>query len=248
MFIEFEQLSNARELGGLPAAEGRRVKSGVLLRTAKLSKLSEADTARLAGEFGVKHIFDFRDAVEFRRDPDREVPGAQLHSLPVLPGLPGESNEDFLRVTPERVTELMQGVYRTMAESDASAGAYRTFFRVLLASGGPAVLWHCTQGKDRTGVAALLLLTALGVPEEAAIEEYYLSNVPMGRRLEQLRDAGKSPEELAVMERLLLVTPECLEEYLSRVQAQFGGLEGYLRRRLGLTDADFAALRAWYTE
>lgn len=248
MFIEFESVFNARDLGGLPAADGRRVKPGLLLRTAKLNTLTDADAQRLEQEFHLRHIFDFRDGSEVAVRPDRSIPGAQLHALPVLPELPGNNNDDYLRLSPERVLELMRGIYRTMAREEKSTAAYRAFFHTLLAHPGEAVLWHCTQGKDRTGIAALLLLTALGVEESVCVEEYFLTNIPMGEQLERLRAMEKSAHELAVMERLLLVYPECLNEYLDSIKALDGSLMGYLRGRLGLTETDIQTLRDHYTE
>ena len=248
MFIEFDNIFNARDLGGLPAADGRRVKSGLLLRTAKLNSLTDADVARLEREFHVRHIFDFRDGSEVAAKPDRAIPGAALHALPVLPELPGNNNGDYLRLSPERVLELMRGIYRTMARHEKSTAAYRGFFDTLLAHPGEAVLWHCTQGKDRTGIAALLLLTALGVEEETAVEEYFLTNGPMGQKLAWLRTQNKDAHELAIMEKLLLVYPECLNEYLDAIKALDGSLMGYLQGRMGLTEANIQTLREFYTE
>lgn len=248
MFIEFESIFNARDLGGLPTKDGRHVKCGRLLRTAKLNSLTDADALRLEQEFHLRHIVDFRDDSEAHAKPDRVIPGADFHALPVLPELPGNNNGDYLRLSPERVLELMRGIYRTMAHHEKSTRAYRAFFDTLLSHPGETVLWHCTQGKDRTGIAAILLLTALGVDETLAVEEYFLTNGPMGRQMERLRSLDKDEHELAVMEKLLLVYPECLNEYLEGIKALDGSLMGYLQGRLGLTEANIATLRDYYTE
>lgn len=248
MFIEFEKIINARELGGIKTADGRHVKHGVLLRTAELTHASDRDLERLSGEYKIKHIFDFRDISEVSPRPDREIPGAEYHFLPVLPCLPGGSDTEYSKLTPKRVFELFQGMYRTMAEDEVSIKAYSEFFRVLLSSGGGAALWHCTQGKDRTGVAGILLLTALGVPKEAAVEDYYLSNVPMGQEYEQYVKNRTDEKRLEFLKMMLFVMPGCLNEFFHKTQELYGGAEGYLRQRLGLTDAGFTALREYYTE
>ena len=176
MIIEFEKIFNARDLGGIPTTDGHRVKTGLLLRTAKLNSLTDADAARLEREFHLRHIVDFRDDSEAAAKPDRPIPGAVFHVLPVLPELPGNNNADYLRLSPERVGELMRGIYRTMAQHEKSAAAYRAFFDTLLTHPGESVLWHCTQGKDRTGIAAMVILYLLGADDDVIMEDYLLTN------------------------------------------------------------------------
>jgi protein-tyrosine phosphatase len=247
MFIEFDHIFNARDLGGIKTMDGRTVKSGMLLRTAKLSEPSREDVRRLSTEYNVKHVFDFRDGSERDKHPDAVIPGAENHFIPVLPELPGGDDASFMNLKADDVMELFRGMYRTMAENDVCAAAYSEFFRVLLGS-GESVLWHCTQGKDRTGIAAILLLEAMGVSRGASKDDYFLTNIPMTRQYQAIVSEGKSEEELAFMRTVLFVMPECLNEFFYTTKKLYGGVDGYLRQRLGLRDADFSALRAMYTE
>ena len=246
MFIDFDSISNARELGGIKTAGGRRVKSGVLLRTAELAKASDADLAVLAEKYAVRRVVDFRDDSEIRHKPDREIAGAAYSLIPVLPELPYKSRA--IDLTPAEVLEQFVLMYRIMAEHELCAQAYRQFFLVLLEAKGETVLWHCVQGKDRTGIAAYLLLAALGASEDDAREDYFLTNAALGREYEQLVQEGRDTRELEFMKVVLYVFPECLDTFLARVRELYGSLSDYLRKGLGLTDRDFELLREWYTE
>lgn len=246
MFISFDNISNARELGGIRTAGGRRVKSGVLLRTAELAEASDADLKALAEKYAVRHVVDFRDGSEIDRKPDLKIAGAEYSLVPVLPELPYKSRA--IDLTPGEVFDQFVLMYRIMAEHEFCARAYRQFFQILLKAGGESVLWHCVQGKDRTGIAAYLLLAALGASEDDAREDYFLTNEALGREYEQLVQKGRDARELAFMKVVLYVFPECLDEFLSRVRELYGGTDGYLRKCLGLTDRDFELLRGWYTE
>lgn len=246
MFIDFDSISNARELGGIRCAGGRRVKSGVLLRTAELDRVSEADMAALTRVYRLRHVVDLRDASEIKFRPDLRVEGARYVSIPVLPELPYKSRSVDLK--PREILEQFVLLYRIMAEHEFCARACAGFFRVLLQARGETVLWHCVQGKDRTGVAALLLLTALGASMEDAREDYFLTNVSLGREYERLEQSGADERELDFMKMVLYVFPECLDAYILRVRQLYGGLDGYLRKAVGLTDADFELLRDSYTQ
>lgn len=246
MFIDFDSISNARELGGIRCAGGRRVKSGVLLRTAELNRVSDADMAALTQKYKLRHVVDLRDASEVRFRPDLNVAGARYISIPVLPELPYKSRSVDLK--PREIMEQFVLLYRIMAEHEFCARAYAGFFRVLIEARGEAVLWHCVQGKDRTGVAALLLLTALGASMEDAREDYFLTNVSLGREYERLEQSGTDERELAFMKVVLYVFPECLDSFIQRVRELYGSLDGYLRKAVGLTDADFEFLLDSYTQ
>lgn len=246
MFIDFQSISNARELGGIKAADGRRVKSGVLLRTAELDKVSDEDIAVLTGRYNLRHVVDFRDSSEIERKPDREIAGAGYVGIPVLPDLPYRSRA--LDQTPQEIFGQFIVMYKVMAEHEFCIRAWAQFFRVLLDAKGEAVLWHCVQGKDRTGIAAILLLRALGASMEDAREDYFLTNISLGREYEQLVQKGRSERELALMKIVLQVFPQCLDEYLGRVNELYGSVDGYLQTALGLSGRDLELLREWYTE
>ena len=245
MWIEFDGILNVRDLGGIPAADGRHVRPGRLLRGAGLQHASAADIERLKTELLLRHIVDFRDDSECARHPDPEIEGAEYHSIPALPGLPGH-----VRVTDGEpdFEPLFASLYRKLATDPVSVAAYRAFFRILLDCREGAVYFHCTQGKDRTGVGALLILSALGVSREDALEDYFLSNVGLAEAMEHPESPGSEHWSRETKERLFFVFQSTLDEYLTRVEAGWGGLDGFLRQSIGLTEEDIALLRRNYLE
>ena len=244
MWIEFENIQNVRDLGGLVTADGRRVKAGRILRGAGLADASDADIEKLRA-VPLRHVVDLRDATECARRPDREVPGAEYHSLPALPGLPGHAA--IVNGEPD-FAPLFLKIYEEMAVAPESRDTYRALFRLLLETRDGAVYFHCTQGKDRTGVGALLVLTALGVPMAAVQEDYFLSNEGLKEAMEHPMTPGGASWSRETKENLFFVFQRNIDAYLDGLTAAWGGVDGYLRDALGLTDADFEALRREYLE
>lgn len=249
MFIPFEGIENARELGGLTRADGARIRSNVLLRTGKLETATDEDLRRLA-EMGVAHVVDFRDIREVEEHPDRPLPGAEHHHLPALGNLQSlfKKRPDDPTMTAGEIHRDFTQLYQFLARSPESQDAYEAFFRVLLESGGKPVLWHCTQGKDRTGVAGMLLLIALGFEEEQAIAEFMLTNRFSQKQLEELRERGLSEEEITFMKEILLVFEENARYYLRCLQMEYGTVPGFLELVLGVGPKEIETLEKYYLE
>lgn len=249
MFIAFEGIENARDLGGLTRPDGRRIRKDVLFRTGHLEKATDGDIRRLE-EYGVSHVIDFRDLREVRDHPDRPLSGAEHHHIPAL----GDLHDIFAKrpddptLTPAELHRDFITIYRVLALSPHSQTAYEEFFRVLLESEGKPVLWHCTQGKDRTGIAGILLLIALGFEEDAAIEEYLLTNVHANRKIDAFRASGREPEKLDFVKELELVFEENARCWLHCVQVEYGNVQNYLELVLGLGPKEIETLEKYYLE
>ncbi len=246
MFYTFDNIANFRELGGIPASDGRRVKNGLLYRCGELHKASDADISRLSEEFHISKIIDFRDTKETEIRTDRAVNGAEYISIPALPPMPAEPmsmmKDDHPLIPPQ---EMFPYVYRQLASSLESSVAYRAFFDQLLQSGGKPVLWHCKQGKDRTGVAAILLLTALGVSREEWMRDYLLTNEYMSRRYEEKYASLEEEQEREFRKIIMFVREDWLAQYLDIVDKK-GGLNVFLHEQIGVTDAEIEQLKTMY--
>ncbi len=249
MFYPFEGIRNARSLDGIPVSGGHVTASGLLFRTADLSHATENDIAMLQCRFRLYAVVDFRDPTEIAASPDRTIPDVIFHAFPALPVCDSEEGlpfDRFLHLIRENPADLFTILYKSLAESKASAEAYRSFFQVLLEANGRPVLWHCTQGKDRTGIAAILLLSALGASSDDIRTDYFLTN----RYMQPLFDAavakGITGEELEHRRIMSFVTEEHYRAYREAVDSRYGSIEGYLREVLGLREKDFVDLRKAY--
>ena len=249
MFIAFDGIENARELGGLTRLDGRHIKEGVLFRTGHLENASREDVRRLE-ESGLSHIIDLRDMREVTEHPDQAVPGAEHHHIPALGDLRDlfKKKPDDPTMTAEEVHHDFCQLYRVLAQSPHSQTAYEKFFQVLLGSEGKPVLWHCTQGKDRTGIAAMLLLIALGFEEEQALQEFMLTNRFAEKQLAALEAAGKPQKVLDFMKEIFFVFYDNARFYLDCLHLEYGNIYNFLELVLGIGPKEIETLEKYYLE
>jgi protein-tyrosine phosphatase len=232
---------NFRDLGGYPGHGGRPLRWRKLFRSAHLGGLTPQDHVQLA-PLGLARSFDFRGHAE-RAETPYQLPGVQQHSLAIEPTLVQHMQALAAagqRVTGELVAGLMQDVYRSFINEHAHR--FAELFEHLLQTDSPSVL-HCTAGKDRTGVAAALILLALGVPREVVLQDFMLTNRLVQREVP--RDAEFSAEALRV---LWGVQEGFLHAALGSLDTEQGGLERYLSQRLGLSPAARQTLAARYLQ
>lgn len=237
---------NFRDLGGYPAASGH-VRRGMVYRSASLASLSEADIAQIEG-LGLRRICDLRST---RERTTRPTPLAISRSCGIWASEDEVGAGDVIRTliespdaTPAAAADLMAETYRTLPMTQGEA--IREIFH-LIGDGALPVLFHCAVGKDRTGVAAALLLGLLGVPRPA-IERDYLSTNQAYERIREhavasLRSAGVAADH-RVMEPVLRADVAYLTAMFEGIESRFGSLEAYFRRGLGLEVNLLDAIRA----
>ncbi len=246
MFLRFDTISNIRDLGGIVNREGEKVRSGRLYRSAALDALSDAERERLAGEYGLRAVVDFRGIREAELNPDRIADPIRYFRFSALPSLDNWDEDDgFLPGT--SVVDYYCGSYREMAEDASSHLAFRGFFDVLLETEG-AVLWHCYAGKDRTGVAAALLLSALDVAPEEIREDYFLTNFPGARRYIEITAGVENDADKEYIRALCFVQEEFLQTFYETVERLFGGVKNFLHDAVGIKEEEIAELRRKYLE
>lgn len=233
--IELEGAYNFRDLGGYSVGGGRRIAWRKIFRADDLSQLTHADMAKLEG-MGIRTYVDFRDKYEKREAPDKIAPGVQrLHHIPIDTSkvLDLFSHDDITDETAER---YMMQVYRALAGK--YVGEYRRFFACISDYSSPPVVFHCMGGKDRTGAAAALFLSALEVDRERIIQDYLLTAKAVSRRYTEMTTTS-------AQQVLLSVTRRYLEMMFKVIDADFGGMKTYLE--LGL-QVNRTLLREIYTE
>jgi len=262
MKVLFDNIVNARDLGGMTGAGGKTVVPRRLLRTAHLHDASPADLQRLHDEYNLVKIFDFRSFGEAEALPDQAVNGAEHHLLPTI-DLSAEKvteqpipQEAFLDLEkhivnysfyPE-VQTMAARMYPSLIRSEFSQLQYATFLRLIVeAPEDGGILWHCFQGKDRTGWGAAYILFALGVEREAIIEDFDLSNAAYRSLVARLyadieaRGGGEAEKEV-VLAFMGASTPNFIRT-LDLIDREFGGMMNYLHEQLFLTHDDIMLLR-----
>jgi protein-tyrosine phosphatase len=236
---------NFRDIGGYAAAGGQVVR-GKVFRSGTLAALTDDDHA-VMDALGIKVICDFRSTRERRDKPSRFAPAATFE---ILARDHETSAADLIRAmaapgaTPETSRQKMIDAYRILPYEQAES--YTGFFNRIVAGDMP-IVFHCSAGKDRTGIAAALLLDVLGVARETVIEDYMVTdrfidglvtiikNDPGSRRLEAIPEYIWAP--------LVTADRAYIETMFETVEARHGNAEGFMREVLGMDDAAMAALR-----
>ncbi len=252
-----KKVKNFRDLGGIPAADGKAVRYGKLYRSGHLGKIKPETAEKLRDRKSLRTVIDLRAPAELAHKRDIVPEGVDyLH----IPPLTDEQNPAVTRETgPSILKKIMQvkggartylsDTYRTMISSEPSLEALREFFRVLLEDDG-AVLWHCTQGKDRTGVAAAAILLALGVDRDEIMRDYMKTNrscrfknfwIYIGVVLITF-----SIRKAHNLNLLLSSRRDFMRAAFDEIDRAWGGTEGFLRNGLGLSDDELFRLREAY--
>lgn len=260
--IHLNSIRNARELGGYITADGRRVKSGVLLRTANLSGISDDDVRLLTDVYRLAHIVDFRMDMELPGAEDPPIAGAEYHHLNVIdPSLfpPQEDASAGAALDLVQSVEMSEKIgafdgrmYVGFLSGLTGRKAYADFFRILLsADPDRAVLWHCTSGKDRTGLAAMLLLSVFGVDEETIIEDYLLTNAYNAKRIEgtRLYLRAQGYDDVFVEKAILVldaISESMMRTAIAYLKKEYGSVVGYVRDGLQIDQDDINSLKEKY--
>jgi protein-tyrosine phosphatase len=236
--LNLEGASNFRDLGGYPSGDGRMVRWRQIFRSNHLGHLTEADIV-IVRQLGVRSAFDFRGREE-RAAALCAMAEITVHSLPIEPTVVAALRARLAAgcLTAEDALEIMRESYRNYVR--LSTDSFRSLFAHLLEDRAPLVI-HCTAGKDRTGFACALILHALGVPDDVIAGDYLLTN-----RFYRRDPAASTDLPHDVRDAIGSVDASFLAAGFEAVQADYGGLEGYLRDGLGIGAQERAALQARY--
>ena len=266
--INMHTVSNARQLGGYKTQDGKTVREDVLLRTAALTDMTQEELDRLIREYDLAAVIDMRASYELAEEPEPELTGVAQYNFPIMDeqlmlqrasGIADILKDPNVDPLTRMMAILKSGVvsdqmYVEFLQGETGKAGFRDFFRVLLETPqGSAVLWHCTNGKDRTGVAAMLLLGVLNLDEETIMADFLLTNTFFEAEISAMREqlsAYIQDEEM--LEEILVagrgVYAPYMQNALDYIKENYGDILGYVKAELGLTDADIAKLQKLYTK
>lgn len=264
--IPLEGALNVRDLGGLPLKEGRHVKKGKLIRSGRLSDLTDHDKNVLINNWNVTTIVDLRNEQEISEHPDITLDGALLKNICLLSGeKKAISREDYgLSMSLFAINrakslledggskKLLEGMYGQMAENEECIDRIRDFFELLLLHKEGSLIWHCTSGKDRTGVLGVLLLLLLGADLEVAKEDYLYTNEQnhtyRENLLERMRNRGAEENVIEEMRILESVDWIYIESFLNTLVNRYGSIDLFLTNVIGMDAECRRKLLEIYTE
>ena len=256
--IRLDGQSNFRDIGGYRTVDGKTVRWGQVYRSGELPRLNDSDVDRL-DTLRLATVVNFLTIGEIdARGKDRLPDGINEEPLPIS----GEAEQDLAKVVLEaRQTadfskvpvELNSEVHRLLT-GDAAKEQYATLLRHVADPANRPLVFHCSHGVHRTGTATAILLSALGVPWETVREDYLLSNVyrkeEVERRIAQLRQMasekqGIPPEEVDMtnIRAFYILEGSYIDATRDEILKQYGSMDAYLHRGLGLSDVEIKKLK-----
>ena len=212
-------LVNFRDLGGISAVDGKKIKPNRLLRSGELVQLDEASFATLS-KHNLKTLIDFRSAYEVEKAPVNigKLADVNYVNYDIMADAKENmaSQETWLKhLDPNHADAMMKGLYREFAVSSAARDGYAQFIRTCVSNSDGAVLFHCAAGKDRTGVGAAIILKILGATDEDILQDYLKTNDERKeaneRVFEEYSQKGLTESQLAAFAILYSAKQEYLE-------------------------------------
>lgn len=254
--IPLEGQTNFRDIGGYKTTDGRTVRWGEVYRTGELPRLSDEDV-KLLENINLQMVHNFLLEEEIaQRGQDRLPSFTQLVNNPiqtsaddlVLALLEARKTGDFSVVPPD----LNKEVHRVLAREGREE--YAAMIRALSDPDNRPFAFHCSHGVHRTGTATAILLSALGVPWEAIREDYLLSNTyraeENNKRIKELtkeasKTLGVAVEEVDTtnLKAFYILQGDYIDGTLEVIQEEYGSMEAYLQKGLGITKEEIDRLR-----
>ena len=269
-FIPVNGIINARDLGGYIMQDGRRLRDGMLLRSAHLADATDEDLQYLSS-IPIAKVIDFRKDIEMNGKTDRMVPGAEYIRLEIDASgkIVSQATEDEKRLFTGNkqfdvkkfmvmaafnpmAQRIAQQMYPNLTNDPECREQFRQFFRLILETTHGAILYHCTQGKDRTGFASALILAALGAGRDTIVADFDATNRVYEEDVRQccqnVRLMGGKENEIATVKSFLGANTDNFIKALESIDKEFGTMEAYLKGPIGLTEQDILTLRERYLE
>jgi len=254
--LRLEHGINFRELGGYETTGGQTIKWQKLLRCGGMSLLSRHDLAYLK-DYGLRYDIDLRQASEAQMAPDHYPKSTKYMNTSVYPFTDNRRFDHRLKRLIKRIMvddSFDAQTYAQMITDSHPVKVWQNLFATLLANNQPeqSVLFHCAAGKDRTGVAATLIMTALDIPRETIIKDYLLTNAVF-MAADQLDNnsiitEANSGDLASHFNSALDVEADNLKMVFHVFDDLYGGGIGYLREVIGLSVADINTLKQLYLE
>lgn len=250
---------NFRDIGGYKNRQQQTVKYHKLIRSGSLAQLSDEDLVYLS-EYGMRYDVDFRSPQEKTDAPDRLPKDVDYQFTPVFPIDETRSTQKSWeeRLHYNEAGDLgkqeMKQAYSDIVLADSARQAYRKFFDILLANDTPneAVLFHCSMGKDRTGMGAVYLLSALDVDFTTIRQDYLASNTYLkeiqDKNLIRAKEVAQTPEFVENIRWLGCVCDDYLDHAVTLIEQYYGSIDDYLRNELLLTAKQRQDLQRIYLE
>ena len=264
--LNFKGLRNTRDVGQVYTTDGKKVKSNILFRSGRIDKLSNKKIKEFLQKYNIKTVIDLRTQIEVIESKHFQYPEyVDYYHIPVL-------NKQFFGITHEnnsmarvmlnqkhKITERGSGeeymisMYENIVFDKSSQQHFKTLFDILCNVDDGAILYHCTGGKDRTGITTLYLYTLLGVSEEDILDEFATSdifnakyNLTREMLIKTFMPTSNRTKKLLIA--LLHAKREYLEAIIKQIKEKHGSVLNFLFEEVKITKEMQLVLKEKYIE
>lgn len=264
--LEIKGLRNTRDLGQFITEDGYKVRENLLIRSGRIDKLPVKRIEKFLSDYNITTIIDLRTQIEVSESKHFSYPQfVDFYHIPVL-------NQQFFGITHEinkmstammeqrkKISKNYKGedymieMYKSIVFETTSKHHFATLFDVLATKQEGALLFHCTGGKDRTGIVSLFLLTLLGVSEEDILRDYEASDIFNAKYnksrewlIRLLMPTSKRFKKL--MFAMLHTKREYLKATIEAINEKYGSVLNYLYEEINITPEKHEKLKQLYLE
>lgn len=248
-----ENVVNFRGLNGFTTIQKKQMRTDLVFRSGELVDLERKDREVLFDKYQIKQIYDFRSTREINAKPDDKFQGVDYHHIDLMRDSGGQTTslEVFAATLPASPDDVMKAMYKDIVLSQSGREGLHDFLDALVSRPGAAI-FHCFAGKDRTGVAAALLLASLQVTPDQIMRDYLVTNqarkVANDAIITNYRKQGIAEEIIKNIETMMYVKAEYLEYGFAVIEENFGSITNYFKANdgLALDQTVIGALRHQY--
>ena len=256
--LPVKSVRNPRDLGGYIGFGGHKIKSHRLLRTGNISKIIPKDEKFLL-DYGLTKIIDLRSPAECKANPDQNIPGVDHYEFPLSVDDNTGGNGLDMSIDFEHYRHDQYAGFYTMCQryhdhvsNKFSQNSISQIINLIAATTEGSVLYHCSEGKDRTGLVTVILLYILGVDLETIRQDYLYSNLMLNDyrkvRDEQFKRAGENDKFRANMRILGSVANAYFDTSLITINENYGDIDSYIVKQLGIDEQMQEKIRENYLE
>ena len=254
---ELYMIRNLRDLGGIVNSEGKKIKKGLFFRSAKLCEIDAADLKWFADN-NITRIIDLRTVGEVMRSPDVIIPGTEYVNWYLQDDNNEEERVNFKKVfekcfapgnDDEKIALMpdMTEIYRNMVNGEFASRRFSELIRGIVSYDKGAVLFHCTSGKDRTGMTAAAICCILGVDRGTIYDDYLISRAhaewEAARMRRDFKEMGASDRLADTLMQLFTLDRRYLDAFFDEIEKLYGSIDSYMYESLKLTDDEIKTFR-----
>lgn len=254
MKIELQGADNARNFIGIKNSHGMTMINPAFIRSNLLNMIDDRDISILKDKYKLKKIIDLRTEMEVHEKPDVAIPGVEYINIPLFKesaiGLTHEEGTDKCVMKDGHLLD-MKALYARLIQDEYSVQQLAKVMRIIVDCAedkdSGAVLWHCTEGKDRCGIVSAMFLGMLGIDTEMIMQDYLETNQVAVKRAEQFYQhvlaVTDSVEQANKSKGAFLASEDYLNAALSVIAEKYHTIQNFISQKLNISEEEMDSLR-----